>query len=518
MTLTEQGSFGDNANLTVASRVLSTLFMLMSVVMFGVLIYWIATTDAIFNSEPTVTMVSWSFINSIGIIRPLLIIGAAALLMQVARGLAQRDISSARWAVLIYNWLLVGTVFMTLLSPILVYISPTVNPAERFSLAFNAALPYGIGFLLVLVLRQVVAANAAHYTGEEDINLRNARRAWNLLVPTILVILVIALTPLERVFITSLTDERFASSDEINFIGLANYTELWSVRLDTVPCNTDETGACIVDEDGNVEYPRPRRYFERDSVYNELRYNNFADFNLFGQQWYLSARDLDFIESLFTSIYYTVLAIVLQFTIGFFMAMIIAQKTRGIGIMRVVMLVPLAIPTLIATQFWEVMLRSDQTGLINSLFLAAGWIQQPQQWLLDSALQVPTLVAVIVWKETPFTALLLLPGFLAIPKEVYQAGAIDGANRVQRFFLITLPLMRPTIGIVLVLRTMVFLRVFDLFDVLVGSNRYVLATYAHDVLIQEQQLGYSSAISVTIFIVTMAFTIAYMRALRIDEA
>ena len=178
----------------------------------------------------------------------------------------------------------------------------------------------------------------------------------------------------------------------------------------------------------------------------------------------------------------------------------------------------MAIPTLIATQFWDVMLRPDETGLINAVMLNFGWIAQPQQWLLDPVLQVPTLVAVIVWKETPITALLLLPGLLAIPREVYQAAAIDGANRWDRFWAITLPMMRPTIGVTLVLRTMLFLRVFDLFEVLVGRTRFVMATYAHDALIQRQQLGYSSAISVTIFIVTMLFTIAYMRTLRIDEA
>ena len=182
------------------------------------------------------------------------------------------------------------------------------------------------------------------------------------------------------------------------------------------------------------------------------------------------------------------------------------------------MLVPMAIPTLIATQFWDVMLRPDATGVINAALMSMGAVSEPQQWLLNPALQVPTLVAVIVWKETPITALLLLPGLVAIPRETYQAAAIDGANRLQRFWYVTLPMLRPTLGVVLVLRTMLFIRVFDLFEILVGRTRFVLATYAHDALIQRQQLGYSSAISVTIFLVTMLFTLTYMHTLQIDEA
>jgi trehalose/maltose transport system permease protein len=181
------------------------------------------------------------------------------------------------------------------------------------------------------------------------------------------------------------------------------------------------------------------------------------------------------------------------------------------------MLIPLAIPTLIATQFWDVMFTEDATGVINSILISLGVMKQPNAWLLDPDLQIPALILVIVWKETPGMALLLLPGLLSISKETYEAAEVDGLNRFQRFLYITLPLMRPTIGVALVLRTMVTLRVFDVFDILLGRLRFSMSTYAFETLTLRQQLGYSSAISVTIFLIILVFTVIYVRTLRIDE-
>ncbi|MEM6527591.1 MAG: sugar ABC transporter permease, partial [Chloroflexota bacterium] len=383
-------------------------------------------------------------------------------------------------------------------------------------------LPGLAALVAVFGVQRAVMAAWPHFYGDEDILSKRTRNAWNLLTPTLIVFVLVAITPLERVFITSLTDERFASSAEVSFLGLENYADLWSVRVDIIPCETDEAGACVTEigRDGTetIVYPRPRRYFPEDSAYVQLRFRDMTSFDIGDRHFVVSARDTEFIESFVTSLYYTVLATFFQFTIGFAMAMVLAQRVRGIGLLRLAMLVPMAIPTLIATQFWSVMLRPDETGLVNYALLQGGLIDQSMDWLLTPELQVPTLVAVIVWRETPIVALLLLPGLLAIPREVYQAAAIDGANRWQRFWKITMPMMRPTIGVALVLRTMIFLRVFDLFEILVGRTRFVMSTYTHDVLIQRQQLGYASAISVTIFIITMLFTIAYMRTLRIDEA
>ena len=110
-----------------------------------------------------------------------------------------------------------------------------------------------------------------------------------------------------------------------------------------IPCEQDESGACTTDADGSIVYPRARRYFSNleDTTgevndYVTLRYRDVSEFNLFGEHLVISARDTEFVSSVVTSVYYTIMSIFFQFTIGFFMAMIIAQRVRGIGIMRVV--------------------------------------------------------------------------------------------------------------------------------------------------------------------------------------
>jgi trehalose/maltose transport system permease protein len=498
-------------------ELIAVLFFFLSLLPISGLVYWVATTETVMDGGGGLQDIIWNFVSTLGIVRPSLLIFASGMLVRLSFSLRQGQVAGIRWAKLVASWLII---LVGILTSYQFYRAGSMGISTREIFAQN--FPYAIIFLLAFgVYRAVIAANPS-FVGDEDILSKRTRNAWNLLTPTLVVFLLIAITPLERVFITSLTDERFASSSEVNFVGLENYADLWSVRLDIIPCTTDDNGNCAteIDSNGNevVTYLRPRRFFPDDSDYVRLRYRDMGAFDIGERHFVISARDTEFIDSFVTSFYYTILATFFQFTIGFMMAMVSAQQVRGIGILRLAMLVPMAIPTLIATQFWSVMLRPDETGLINFALLRTGLIDTSLDWLLNPALQVPTLVAVIVWRETPIVALLLLPGLLSIPREVYQAAAIDGANQWQRFWQITMPMMRATIGVALVLRTMVFIRVFDLFEILVGRTRFVMSTYTHDVLIQRQQLGYASAVSVTIFIITMLFTIAYMRGLRIDEA
>jgi trehalose/maltose transport system permease protein len=113
-------------------------------------------------------------------------------------------------------------------------------------------------------------------------------------------------------------------------------------------------------------------------------------------------------------------------------------------------------------------------------------------------------------------ALLLLAGLQTIPSDLYEAAAVDGANRVQQFFSVTLPLLRPTIAVALVFRTLDALRVFDLFNVLFGRQQLSMATYNYETLVNNQQDGYASAISMIIFLLISIFAIAYVRLLSVE--
>ena len=130
---------------------------------------------------------------------------------------------------------------------------------------------------------------------------------------------------------------------------------------------------------------------------------------------------------------------------------------------------------------------------------------------------MPSIIAIDVWKTTPFMALLLTAGLATIPSELYEAAEVDGASKIRQFFSITLPLLVPTLAVALIFRTLDSLRVFDLFQIVFGEGRYSMATFTSFTLISAKDAGLSSAASVIIFIILFAFAIFYIRALGVDN-
>jgi trehalose/maltose transport system permease protein len=143
-------------------------------------------------------------------------------------------------------------------------------------------------------------------------------------------------------------------------------------------------------------------------------------------------------------------------------------------------------------------------------------IEQPQAWLAIPEFQIPSAIMVDVWKTAPFMALLLLAGLQTISEDLYEAASVDGASGLQKFFRITLPLLRPTIAVALVFRTLDALRVFDLFNVLFARQQLTMATYNYEMLVGSQKDGYASAISIIIFILISIFAILYVRMLNVE--
>lgn len=500
-------------------QVVAISFMLMGAALMILYFAGIMNDSAVFAEGATGGEIVWNFIKSYGIVRNILVVGVGVILITLGFRMMQRQIRAARWANIILIWMLI-VVGLGTIQAYAVGANATTDPNTGFIEGISNALLWIILLVFIAVLFFLLHNVFNAFIGDEERRERQARAAWTLLAPTLAVFIVLSVTPLENVFITSLTNERFASSSTVEYIGLDNYAELLGMRLDFIDCERDESGACVIEADrSGVEstvFPRARDVL--DEGYRDLRYRQVNAWQVGETQILFSARDRDFVMSMWNSILYTFLAITTQLVLAMMIAMILASNLRGISLLRVAMLIPLAIPTLIATQFWDVILAENSAGVANSILLGLGAIDSPMAWLIDPGLQIPSVALVIIWKETPTMALLLLPGLLSIGKEIYQAANVDGANRWQRFWRITLPMMRPTIGVALILRTMVTLRVFDVFDILLGPPTYSMSTYAYDQLTLSQQLGYSSTVSVAIFAIVLIFTVIYMRTLRIDES
>jgi trehalose/maltose transport system permease protein len=141
-------------------------------------------------------------------------------------------------------------------------------------------------------------------------------------------------------------------------------------------------------------------------------------------------------------------------------------------------------------------------------------------WLANTSTVLPAIIAVDVWKTTPFMALLILAGLQIIPGDVYEAATVDGASKWQQFWQITLPLLRPALVVALIFRTLDAFRVFDIVFVMKGSSldTQTVAIYARTTMIDEQWLGRGAAASVVIFLCIAAMVLVYTRLVKVEES
>ena len=455
------------------------------------------------------------FLERFGIIVSTLFLSAGVFFVGIGIRLRRGSIRTAHWASLSLMWLTIGVAAVIALNTYNIVRTAGLNdePAAIGLLA-STSLPAGLILIAAFSLWYWLQKNMFRVFGGEDSLIgRETRLAWNLLIPTLAIFVLVAARPLEQTFIRSLTDKRFAGGAVPQFVGLQNYTQLLTIRVDTVPCRKNSDDApCDVRANGSVRWESIDRELLREGYRTIVNIPVGND-----RSAAVSGLDDDFIEAIVTTIVFSVVSVAFELLIGLFMALVVNSNFRGRGAMRAVMLVPWAIPTVISARLWELMLKDTSAGIFNKILLDLNLIASSQAWLSDPSLQIPTAIIVDVWKTAPFMALLLLAGLQVIPKDLYEAAAVDGASPARRFFSITLPLLRPAIAIALIFRTLDALRVFDLFNVLFGRQQLSMATYNFETLVSNQLDGYASAISVIIFIFISIFAFLYVRVLKVES-
>ena len=209
---------------------------------------------------------------------------------------------------------------------------------------------------------------------------------------------------------------------------------------------------------------------------------------------------------------FTCASTVLETLIGLVVALILAQRFLGRGVVRAAMLVPWAIPTVVTSKMFG-WLFDGQNGVVNFLLRSVGLIHENVNWYGSPDLALWTIVMADVWKTTPFMALLLLAGLQTIPHSLAEAALIDGANSWQRFWCVTLPLLAPTLLIAAMFRALDAFRIFDLVYVLTGGgpadSTEVLSTLTYKILFSALQFGYGSALSTAMFITEIFIALGF---------
>lgn len=206
-------------------------------------------------------------------------------------------------------------------------------------------------------------------------------------------------------------------------------------------------------------------------------------------------------------------AVAAQFLFGFGLALLLDRELPGIGIIRTILLLPLMVTPVVAALVWSLMLNPS-TGVFNYLLILAGW-PNPPVWLGNGTLAMIAIILVDAWQWTPFVMLLLLAGLQGIPKEFYEAAELDGATFVQRVRYIILPVLKPLIGVVLLLRVMDAFKIFDKIYILTaggpGSATETVAFHAYRQGFGFFRMGYASAISMVLLVVVLVVSIILIR-------
>ena len=286
---------------------------------------------------------------------------------------------------------------------------------------------------------------------------RQTRIGWLLLLPALAAVGFVAIYPLGKTVYESFTNQEFLQGLEpTKWVGLDNYRTLW-----------------------------------HDTVFRDAAW---------------------------LTIKFTLITVSFEFVLGLIIALVVNSNFKGRGPMRAVMLVPWAIPTVVAAKMWQWML-DDVFGVVNDLGMKLHLLSHPHAWISEPATALASVSAVDIWKTTPFVALLLLAGLQVIPRDLYEAASVDGASQLQQFWRITLPLLRPAIAVTLIFRTLDALRVFDVFSVFFGNrpDTQTMAIYAQSTIVGDGHVGYGAAISVAIFLIISVLVVIYMTFMRVTE-
>lgn len=215
---------------------------------------------------------------------------------------------------------------------------------------------------------------------------------------------------------------------------------------------------------------------------------------------------------------FTGASVVFHLLVGLGLAMLLSSEVinpRMRNIFRGILIVPWLFTTVVVATVWRLMLYPG--GVVNGILAQLGLMDmaQPLNWLGEPDLALPAVILINVWAGYPFSLLMMLAALLSVPQSLYEAADVDGANGIQKFFRITIPMIKPVIASVALLDAIWSFRLFDLVFLTTGGGplnaTHVLATYTYRLSFESFEFGRASALSVMLLLFTMLLTIFYFR-------
>jgi trehalose/maltose transport system permease protein len=259
--------------------------------------------------------------------------------------------------------------------------------------------------------------------------------------------------------------------------------------------------------------------------FTDARLNSLSDYEFIGFENYLANYDGEWFglltdpawwRAVWNTVWFTLVSVSIETVLGLVVALILNASFPGRGLIRAIVLIPWAIPTVVSARMWNWMLH-DQFGVINDLLLRIGLIAAPVSWTANADTALWAAVMVDVWKHTSFMALLILAALQMLPQDIYEAAKVDGVSPIRVFFRVTLPLIKPALLVAVIFRSLDALRVFDLIYVLTSNSKDTasMSVYARQQLVDFQEVGLGSAASTLIFLIIALIVVITLAAGRV---
>ena len=225
-------------------------------------------------------------------------------------------------------------------------------------------------------------------------------------------------------------------------------------------------------------------------------------------------KDSDAVRALLFTIKFTVVSVACELVLGMIIAILMNKAFRGRALFRATMLIPWAMPTAVVGLMMK-FIFNDQYGVFNDILVRLGILDNYVAWLATPGKAFFAVVFTDVWKTAPYMGLLILAGLQVVPESLYESAKIDGAGAVSRFFKITLPIIKNTVLVALLFRTLDAFRAFDIIQVMTqggpGGTTETVSMYAYRNMMSYMDFGYGSAAAVIIFIVIFLISMCYMK-------
>jgi multiple sugar transport system permease protein len=226
--------------------------------------------------------------------------------------------------------------------------------------------------------------------------------------------------------------------------------------------------------------------------------------------------DPRFWNSLWLTFIYTSVTVVLQVTVGLALALLVLRIPKGQGILRVAAILPIVLAPVVVGLFWRTLVLAPDVGLVDLVTRSMGL--GSYNWLGDPQLALISVIAIHTWQWTPFAFLVLLATLATLPPDVYEAARLDRAGPTQRFLYITLPLIRPAVIVVMIMRMVTALSAFAAIFAATGggpgSSTEILNLYAYRTSFSEFNIGYGASLAMVLLAITLVISYFMFRLRR----